>query len=456
MKQLSEAITARDASAVLHIEEGLHHADLAAAFQELPNDEDREFFLRTLSPERFSAILPELPEGLVEDALNHFQPSQQREILAATPDDDRVDILQDVSEDTRTRLLSLLEKEEEELTRTLLNYDEHTAGGRMTTQIGRLPNQLTVQQALDTLRADLEETETLSRIIVTDDAARPVGMVRLRDLAFSAHNTPIRDIMRPVEQQILASADQEEAAHMVSKYDLLLLPVVDESGRLLGAITHDDAMEILEEESTEDLEKIAGLTGDQSEQTYLQTTILTHFRRRFLWLLVLAFFAITSGVVMLHFEHVLDRVFLLSLFLPMVIAAGGNTGGQASTMVIRAMALGELDDGNMLRVAWKELRLGLLLGLLLGVCIATAAIFLLPAFRPDLPPDLSYLRLGLAVGLALAIQVSSSTLIGSLLPLLARAAKIDPAVIAAPAITTVVDVSGMVIYFTIVRSLLGL
>ncbi|MDE0825544.1 MAG: magnesium transporter [Akkermansiaceae bacterium] len=456
IKLLGEAIAGRDDSAFLKIEGSMHHADLAAAFKELKEPEDREFFLKTLSPERFSDILPELPENLVEGSLNQFKPSEQREILEATTDDDRVDILQDVSDDTRSRLLGLLEKEEEELTRTLLRYEEDTAGGRMTTQIGRLPVDLTLQEALDTLREEEEDTEHLARIIVIDDNQHPLGIVRLRDLAFGNRSAPIRDIMRPVEQSILATADQEEAAHMVSKYDLVLLPVVDESGRLLGAVTHDDAMEILKEESTEDIEKIAGLTGDQSEEGYLNTTVFTHFRRRFLWLLVLAFLAIASGYIMLRFESVLDSAFILALFLPMVIAAGGNTGGQAATMVIRAMALGELDDGNILRVAWKELRLGLFLGTFLGICIAAAAIFILPLFKPNIPVDMGFVEFGLTIALALAIQVTASTLIGALLPLWARSAKLDPAVIAAPAITTVVDVSGMIIYFTVVRALLGL
>jgi magnesium transporter len=456
IRRLGVAIANRDTSGFLKLEENMHYADLAAVFQELQEEDDRGFFLQALSPERFSEILPELPENLVEESLNQFQPNEQREILEATPDDDRVDILQDVSDDTRSRLLDLLDGEEEKVTRTLLNYGEDTAGGRMTTKIGRLTADLTIQEALDSLREEMEETETLSRIIVVDAADHPLGMVRLRDLAFSPRSTPIRDIMRPVEQSILASADQEEAAHMVSKYDLVLLPVVNESGRLLGAITHDDAMEILEEESTEDIEKIAGLTGEQSEEGYLQASVLTHFRRRFLWLLVLAFLAIASGYLMLRFESILDSVFLLALFLPMVIAAGGNTGGQAATMVIRAMALGELNEGNFLRVAWKELRLGVLLGLLLGISTAAAAIFILPAFRPNLPADIGFPALGLAVSVALAIQVTASTLIGALLPLWARRAKLDPAVIAAPAITTVVDVSGMIIYFTVVRALLGL
>ncbi len=216
-------------------------------------------------------------------------------------------------------------------------------------------------------------------------------------------------------------------------------------------------MEILSEESTEDIEKLAGIAGEQSEESYLNTRILTHFRRRFLWLLVLALLAIASGYVMIRYERVLtgeNGIFLLALFLPMVIAAGGNTGGQASTMVIRALALNELKVGDALLVAWKELRLGMLQGLLLGLCIAAIAIFVLPAFQPQLPGHVTLDLFGFAVALALGVQVATSTLIGALLPLGARYIKLDPAVIAAPAITTVVDVTGMVIYFTIARALL--
>ncbi|NNC89052.1 MAG: magnesium transporter [Akkermansiaceae bacterium] len=453
---LGAALAARDGSAFLNTAEAIHYADLAAAYEALENDDDREFFLRTLGPERCPDVLADLPEGLVAKALQVFTPAQQRELLAEIPDDDRVDILQAVSDDTRRRLLGLLEKDEEELTRSLLKYGEETAGGRMTTQIGRLSADCSVQEALDTLRNQLEDTETLTRIFLVDARDRLVGKVRLRDLAFSDHGTPLREIMQPAELSILATADQEEAANMISKYDLAALPVVDEQARLLGVITPDDAIEILEEESTEDIEKSAGLTGETNEVTYLHTPIATHFRRRFIWLLGLAFLAMASGYVMLRFEGVLNGAFLLALFLPMVIATGGNTGGQAATMVIRAMALGELEPGHSAKVAWKELRLGLLLGLILGGSTTLVSVVLLPAFQAPLPPGISFMEFGLAVGTALAAQVTASTLIGSLLPLMARSANLDPAVIAAPAITTVVDVTGMVIYFTIARAFLGL
>lgn len=451
---LIRAIEARDGAAFLEISGDTHYADLASAYENLSRDEDRKFFIRSLNSELLSDVLPDLPESLVEEALDHLKPSQQREILEAAEDDDRVDILQDVSEKKQEELLSLLPSGEEERTRTLLEFEEDTAGGRMTTRSARLSVDLSVREALDHLRDRLEDTETFSRIFLIDDDGRLIGKVRLRDLAFNSWDTPLREIMQPVEHSILASADQEEAVALFTKYDLIALPVVDDSNRFLGVITHDDAMEILEEESTEDLEKIAGISGDQREETYLNTSVLSDFRRRFGWLLVLAFFAISSGYVMIKFESVLSNVFLLALFLPMVIAAGGNTGGQAATLVIRSMALGELDIADLRRVAWKELRLGLLLGATLGLCIAATAIFIVPQFQPDVPANFNYYRFGLAVSLALATQIVTSTLIGSLLPLGAKSIKLDPAVIAHPAITTIVDVSGMIIYFTVANGLM--
>lgn len=453
--RLAPALESRDGSAIFALAEELHYADLANFYAELDEDEDRHFVVQTLSPTTFADVLAELPDSLREEAISHYQPLQQKELLNALSDDDRVDILQDVSEETRTHLLDLLSSEEEELTRTLLKYDEETAGGRMTTSIGRVTDNLTVQQALDELRELQDSAETLSRIFVVDERERPTGFIRLRDLAFASRNTIVRDIMFDINETILATADQEKAATMVRKYDLLALPVVDEGHRLLGAITYDDAMEILEEESTEDMEKQAGIAGEQSEESYLRTRISIHLRRRVGWLLVLGFLAIASGYVMIQYEPVLNSVFLLALFLPMVIATGGNTGGQASTMVIRAMSLGELEAKDSWQVAWKELRLGIIQGLILGTSLAITCLFLLPLLLPESIQNISLTRFTLAVSLALTVQVSASTLIGALLPIGARAIKLDPAVIAAPAITTIVDVSGMLIYFTTARIFLG-
>ena len=457
LDDLRQAIAARDGNAFLLAAGEVHYADLALVYEDLSR-KSQAWFARTLPSEAFSDVLAEIPDPLVEEALDYLKPSQQRQVLEELPDDDRVDVLQDVEDDQkREKLIGLLgEHEERELTRTLLGYAEDTAGGRMTTRIADISIGMTVKEALDHLRPDLEDTETLSRIFVLDHQDHLVGKLRLRDLTFNSWQTPVSDIMQPVEHAVLADTDQEQASTAVLKYDMLALPVVDNENRLLGVITSDDAMEILSEESTEDIEKQAGLTGEQSEEGYLNTHVITHFSRRVIWLVGLALLSIAAGAVMFRFEETLKGTPLLMLFLPMIIAAGGNSGGQASTVTIRAMALNELDARDAFRVAWKELRLGAMLGLILGLAIAAVAIFILPLFHAEVADGISFPRFGSAVAVALAVQVTASTLIGSLLPLGARAIHLDPAVIAAPAVTTVVDVSGMLIYLLVATSMLGL
>lgn len=453
LSQLAEAIKLGDPDLFLSITQNLHYADLADFYENL-DDEERDFFTSSMGAKKFSEVITDLPDTMVEEALDNFDTEDQREILDLVSDDDRVDLLQDVSDESRQKFLALVEPDDIDATRSLLGYKEDTAGGRMTTTYGRVELGMTVKEALDELRGSYSQTESLARVYVTDPKGKLIGRLRFRDLAFNTWDTPVSEIYLPCTHTILATADQEEAAQMFSKYDLIMLPVVDTSGRLLGIITYDDALEITHEETAEDMEKMAGFAGDTSEQTYLNTSISTHFKRRFPWLLGLAFLAIASGYVMIRFEDVLTSFFMLSLFLPMVVAAGGNTGGQASTMVIRAMALGELADGNTLRVAWKELRLGLILGSLLGFFIALFTIFLLPLFGGTMPEGVTYLQFGIAVFISLTAQIMTSTLVGSLLPIGARKANIDPAVVAAPAITTIVDVSGMVIYFFVAQMLL--
>ena len=454
IEALESAIQNRDAAAFGTSAEDLHYADLASVFQDLDNDEARGFFTQHISLNSFPNILAELPDALIEETLERFDESAQREILRKLVDDDRTDILQDVSTEARKRYLAMLKPEQQETTRSLMRYEEDTAGGRMTTQAARISLGATVKEALEVLRKYKDSAESLARIYVVDEDGRLRGKIRLRELAFNSWDTLVEDIMDQADLFILASTDQEEAAQMFTKYDMTLLPVVDEYDHLLGVITHDDVLEIIEEESTEDIEKMSGIAGEQSEQTYLNTSVATHFKRRFPWLLVLALLAISSGYVMLRFEHMLSSIYLLALYLPMVVAAGGNTGGQAATMVIRAMSLGELEAGSTVKVIAKELFLGIFLGATLGCCIALITLFVLPIFNPPLPENIAMSTFALAVSVALGAQITTSTLSGALLPLGARAIKLDPAVVAAPAITTLVDISGMVIYFTAAQAIL--
>ena len=455
LDELMRALDASDASAVLAAAEEAHYADLAAVYENL-DDEKRDLLLKTIGPEMATDVIAELPYPLIEEALNHFKPAQLRVLLGNLSDDDRVDVFQVVSEEAQVRFFSLLGPRDKELTRSLLKYEEDTAGGRMTTSIGRITADMTVKQAITVLRRDRDDAETLARIFVVDEQGRLAGKVRLRDLAFSTWDTPVHDIMEPADEFVLASADQEEAARTLSKYDLIVLPVVDEFHHLLGVLTYDDALEILQEESTEDIEKLAAIGGEQSEVSYLNTSVGLHFRRRVSWLIGLAFVSIVTGYVMYRFSHLLEQASVLSLFLPMVVAAGGNSGGQAATMVIRAMALGEINPGNALRIAWKEARTGLFLGLSLGVAIAAFITLILPHLQPHTQAPFDFPHLALAVAAAITLQVLSATVLGALLPLGARKIKLDPAVVSSPSLASTVDISGMLIYFTTAAAILGL
>lgn len=455
LDELMRALDASDASAVLAAAEEAHYADLAAVYENL-DDEKRDLLLKTIGPEMATDVIAELPYPLIEEALNHFKPAQLRVLLGNLSDDDRVDVFQVVSEEAQVRFFSLLGPRDKELTRSLLKYEEDTAGGRMTTSIGRITADMTVKQAITVLRRDRDDAETLARIFVVDEQGRLAGKVRLRDLAFSTWDTPVHDIMEPADEFVLASADQEEAARTLSKYDLIVLPVVDEFHHLLGVLTYDDALEILQEESTEDIEKLAAIGGEQSEVSYLNTSVSLHFRRRVSWLIGLAFVSIVTGYVMYRFSHLLEQASVLSLFLPMVVAAGGNSGGQAATMVIRAMALGEINPGNALRIAWKEARTGLFLGLSLGVAIAAFITLILPHLQPHTQAHFDFPHLALAVAAAITLQVLSATVLGALLPLGARAIKLDPAVVSSPSLASTVDISGMLIYFVTAAAILGL
>lgn len=454
LEALQNALNANDEAAFKQAAEEIHYADLAEFYEELP-EESRAQFTEFAGAKLFADVLAEIPDALVEDAIEHFTPEDQGELLDELQDDDLADTLQDVSEEAKNRYLKLLDPEDKKIMNALLQYGEETAGGRMTTQYGRIHRDMSIKEAIEALRKIEKETETLARIFVVNNEGGLIGKIKLRHLAFNTWDTKVCDIMTEVKHRVLASVDQEEAMQMFVKYDMLSLPVVDEYDRLLGVITHDDAMEILEEESTEDIEKMAGVSGEQSEETYLNTAVVDHFKRRFPWLLILAFLAILSGYVMLKFEHVLSSVYILALYLPMVVAAGGNTGGQAATMVIRAMALGELEKGTSLRVAWKEARLGMILGGLLGLCIGGISYLLVPMLPkidpsiPPLPETVSLTIFALTATISLTAQITTSTLTGAMLPILARKANIDPAVVASPAITTIVDVSGLVIYFTV-------
>ncbi|MEM7603269.1 MAG: magnesium transporter, partial [Verrucomicrobiota bacterium] len=429
VEDILDAFESYSPDRVQSLVEEAHPGDVEQAFERL-DETSRETILDQLPSEVLAEWADYLPAADVERRLNTLPKGEQREVLESLSDDELVDLLQEIEEEDRPQYIELLPDEKREVSENLMQYPEETAGGRMTMAMATIIDGLTVKEALDELRSIKEEAELLSRIYVLDDEQRILGKVRMRDLAFSTWDTPISELMDSDQMSINANEDQEEAAQMIARYDLVALPVVNDENRLVGVITHDDALEILEEESTEDMEMISGIGGERGDFAYLQMSVFSHFKRRAGWVVILAFLALTSGWVLLKYEDVLTAVFLLALYFPMVVAAGGNTGAQSATMVIRAMSLGELDVREFGRVVWKESRIGILLGGMLGILVAVQVCFLMPAFLlPESfdPAEFNMMSVALVVGLALTVQVFSSTLIGAILPIGARAINLDPA-----------------------------
>lgn len=431
----------------------LHPAELAAAYESLP-EEERAALLTLIPAESLPPFLQQLPASDAVSILGGMPDGPLANTLEEIPDDVLVDLLQEMEGFQRGHTFHLLSISRRRAARELLHYGEDTAGGRMTTAFASLQEDMTVREAIESLRRVADEAEVLSRIYVVDYEGLVLGKVRLRDLTFAEPDTRISAINDGDTRAVLASTDQEKAMRIMVKYDMLALPVLDDDGRLLGLITHDDALEIQEEESTEDLERQSGIAGDSADESYLNTPVFRHVRRRLGWIISLAFLGLISGGVIFSYQDQLSTVFALTIYLPMIVAAGGNTGGQAATMVVRAMSLGELTPGAFLRVAWKEFRVGLIMGVVLSACMVTQIYLFHPGFMKLEGALIG--QFASTVGLALLMQITASTLIGAILPIGARAIKLDPAVIASPAITTIVDATGLLIYLNLARGILHL
>ncbi len=451
--RLAAAVEAADSGGYTALLEEAHPADLASLYEHT-DPEGQAFILLHLPADLLPEFLRDLPPAAAVEIMADLADPALAAALEGTPDDVLVDLLQEMPATQRGHAFHLLSEDRRRAARELLRFPEESAGGRMTTAFASVEEDLTVRQAIEVLRKVSDEAELLSRIYVVDREGLILGKVRLRDLAFADQEMLIHDLNDGDTRAVLATADQEKAVRVMLKYDLLALPVVDDDGRLLGIITHDDAMDIQEEENTEDLERQSGIAGATDDETYLNTPVLRHVKRRVGWIISLAFLGLISGCVIFSYQNQLSAIFALTIYMPMIVAAGGNTGGQAATMVIRSMSLGEFPASALLRVAWKELRVGLIIGSLLSCAMAIQIYFFRPAFFSLQDNNVSGFIITVAA--ALLIQITASTLIGAVLPICARAAKLDPAVIASPAITTIVDATGLLIYLNLARVILHL
>lgn len=440
IEEVRAALATGDWKRAIALIEALRPPDQADLFSELP-PEEQDALLPRLDVEDSAAILEELEDAEAARVASRLEARDLARILDEMEPDEAADLLGDLPPSQFIQALASMTEADE--VGPLLAYPDDSAGGLMVPPPVVLRQDMTAEEAIAHLRAIAPDSETAYYLFVVDEANHLVGVVSLRQLVIAPPHRRIRDIMDPHVIYIPARADQEEAARLMSRYDLLALPVVDDEGRLLGMITHDDLVQVLEKEATEDIQRLGA--SEPLDMPYVDTPILTMFRKRVGWLLLLFVTETLTGTVLRFFEKELSEAIALTFFVPLLIGTGGNAGSQVSSAVIRALALGEVRFRDLFYVVWREIRTALLLGLVMGT------VGFVRAMTWHSPPPLS-----LTVGVTLCAIVMWAALIGATLPLFAHRLRIDPAVISGPAMSTLVDATGLVIYFLIARAIMGL
>lgn len=453
LPELKELLEAKDYDTIREFCESTNPVDVAEYISALEPEEIWEILL-LLEPSTRAEIFSYIPEDIqlkVAEALNRKELSV---LIADLPPDDRVDLFKNLNEDIQKSLLPALAQAERDDIVRLASYPEGSAGSVMTSEYATLSPELTVEEAIERLRNEAPDKETIYYAYVVDKDRKLIGYVTLKDLILARPTERIRDIMNTDVIYVNATVDKEDAARIIQKYDLLALPVVNDQGILVGIITNDDAFDIITQEQTEDMEKLMAIGGAHDTRNYLRVPAWEHFRRRAGWIVGLAAVGLISGSIIHSYEHLLTNLMILALYMPMMTDTGGNTGSQAATVVVRALALKEITPRDFLKVLFKELRISFLLAIVLGILSYAKVLFL--SQGSEIPGGFTLSKIGFVISLALSIQVITATMIGAMLPMLAARFKADPAVVASPALTTIVDITGLVIYFNTARFLLGL
>lgn len=418
-----------------------HPADLVTHIAEWPVD-------------RALRVLALLPIQRQADLLGYFAPEAQLELTGQLPGehlaqlftamnaDERADLFAELPDVTQQTLLKRLKREEREDIRSLAAYKEGTAGAIMTTDFVSLDSSMTVRDAIESLRSQAPDSETIYRAYVVDESKHLLGALRLQNLIFARPERKVAELIEANALAVHVDDDQEEVARHISKYDVLAIPVIDAENRLLGIITYDDAMDIAEEEATEDIHRV-GAVGDL-DASVRDAPFLMMYRKRVVWLMLLIFGALFSSGGIAYFEDVISAYVALVFFLPMLIGSAGNAGSQASTLMVRALAIGDIERKDWGMMLGKELMVALALGTTMAIAVSGIGIF---RGGPDI---------ALVVALTMLVVVIVGSLIGMSLPFLLHRMNVDPATASAPLVATIADAGGVMVYFAIATAMLGL
>jgi magnesium transporter len=444
-KQVRRSLAGRDLTKLRARLADEHPANIAGVLDRL-NHPQRHKIFELLSTEKKAKVLDEMSITATRQVLDRLSSKEIGALLDLMPMDEAAEIIYEDAPNRKDELLAAMSPEQAAEVRRLLQYPPESAGRMMTEKFARLKNEMTAENALAYVRKVDKNVETLTDLYILDEEERLIGVVSLRDLVVASPKQRVDKLMNTQLVTVTPEKDREEVARLVSHYDYLAMPVVTSERKMLGIIPVDDVIDVLVSETTEDILKFGGMEGGVAiNQPYFSVSIPTVIRKRVGWLLLLFLAETFTGTVLRHFEDELAKVVALSFFIPLLIGTGGNTGAQTVSTLIRGLALGEVKTSDIWRVILRELSSGLLIGILLGLI----------AFGRALLWG-STTQLAITVGLTILAICTWANTIGALIPLIAHKVKIDPAVVSAPLITTLVDATGLAIYMLIAKAILGL
>lgn len=417
--------------------------DIAQLLEEIDNQKLLVIF-RILPKEIASAVFSYIPNELQRYIIESITDKEIKNILEELFFDDTIDFLEEMPSNVVKKVLKNTDEKTRTMINQFLNYPEDSAGSIMTIEYVDLQKKMTVKEALQRIKETGVDKETIDTSYILDNQRKLEGIISIRKLILSEESTIINDIMERDIIYINTHDDQEKIASLFKKYDFLSMPVVDKERRLVGIVTVDDIIDIIDQENTEDFQKMAAM--QPSEKEYLKTNVFTLAKHRITWLLILMISATLTGNIIRKFNDVLQSVVVLTSFIPMIMDTGGNAGSQSSTLVIRGLALGEIELKDVFKVLWKELKVSFLVGFTLAA-VNFVRIFYL---------EKAELLISITVCITLFLTVILAKIVGGILPIIAKKIKVDPAIMASPLITTIVDAVALMIYFLTATWLLGL
>ena len=436
-----ELLLAKEFKAVRSILNVMNSVDIALLLAELEDKELVQAF-RLIPKDKAADVFANMNNSMQSYLVEMFTEKELKEILDELFIDDTVDLLEDLPANLVTRILENVDKDRRASINQILNYPDDSAGSIMTTEYVDLRKWMTVRQALDHIKETGIHKETIYTCYVLEQR-RLIGIVTAKDMLIADDDAKIGDLMETEIISVNTHTDQEEVARALSKYDFLAIPVLDSGDLMVGIVTVDDAMDVMEDEATEDIIKMGG--ANPSEKSYFETSVFEHAKNRIVWLLVLMLSATFTGIIITHYEDAFAVVPMLVSFIPMLMDTGGNCGSQSSTLIIRGIALDEIHFKDIFKVMFKEFRISILVGIILA---AANGLRIFIMYKD--------LILAIVIGLSLIVTIIIAKLIGCVLPLLAKKIHLDPAIMAAPLITTIVDTCSIVVYFMIATAVFNL